>query len=96
MKSETKKSDGPKKAKIAKLDGEASKKSEKPDKKQKVKELNGDSIKEVRKEKKDKSPLDEKKNKMKRKKLLKNNINRMGKNRFRKLKNVLGQQESGP
>ncbi|KAL0172677.1 hypothetical protein M9458_032988, partial [Cirrhinus mrigala] len=31
----TKKSDGPKKAKIAKLDGEASKKNEKPAKKQK-------------------------------------------------------------
>lgn len=93
MKSENKKSGGPK---IAKLDGEASKKSEKPDKKQKVKELNGDSIKEVGKEKKEKSQLDEKKNKMKSKKLLKNNTNRMGKNRFRKLKNVLGQQESGP
>uniref|UniRef100_A0A8C1ZQR1 NOP2 nucleolar protein homolog (yeast) n=1 Tax=Cyprinus carpio TaxID=7962 RepID=A0A8C1ZQR1_CYPCA len=95
VKSENKKSDGPKKAKIPKLDGEASKKSEKPDRKQKVKELNGDSTKEVGKEKKEKSQLEKKKNKMERKKLLKKNINRMGKNKFRKLKNVLGQQESG-
>ncbi|XP_042596688.1 probable 28S rRNA (cytosine(4447)-C(5))-methyltransferase [Cyprinus carpio] len=92
VKSENKKSDGPKKAKIPKLDGEASKKSKKPDIKQKVKELNGDSTKE---EKKEKSQLEKKKNKMERKKLLKKNINRMGKNKFRKLKNVLGQQESG-
>ncbi|XP_059423406.1 probable 28S rRNA (cytosine(4447)-C(5))-methyltransferase [Carassius carassius] len=90
VKSENKKSDGPKGAKIPKLDGEASKKSEKPDKKQKVKELNGDSTKEVGKEKKEKSQLEKKKNKMQRKKLLKKNKNRMGKNKFRKLKNVLG------
>uniref|UniRef100_A0A672PH22 NOP2 nucleolar protein homolog (yeast) n=1 Tax=Sinocyclocheilus grahami TaxID=75366 RepID=A0A672PH22_SINGR len=95
VKSENKKSDGPKKAKIPKLDGEASKKSEKPDEKQKVKELNGDSTKEAGKEKKEKSQLEKKKNKMKSKKLLKNK-DRMGKNKFRKLKNVLGQQESGP
>uniref|UniRef100_A0A671KCV9 Probable 28S rRNA (cytosine(4447)-C(5))-methyltransferase n=1 Tax=Sinocyclocheilus anshuiensis TaxID=1608454 RepID=A0A671KCV9_9TELE len=96
VKSENKKSDGPKKAKIPKLDGEASKKSEKPDEKQKVKELNGDSTKEAGKEKKEKSQLEKKKNKMKSKKLLKKNKDRMGKNKFRKLKNVLGQQESGP
>uniref|UniRef100_A0A673HII9 Probable 28S rRNA (cytosine(4447)-C(5))-methyltransferase n=1 Tax=Sinocyclocheilus rhinocerous TaxID=307959 RepID=A0A673HII9_9TELE len=96
VKSENKKSDGPKKAKIPKLDGEASKKSEKPDEKQKVKELNGDSIKEAGKETKEKSQLEKKKNKMKSKKLLKKNKDRMGKNKFRKLKNVLGQQESGP
>ncbi|KAF4103480.1 probable 28S rRNA (cytosine(4447)-C(5))-methyltransferase [Onychostoma macrolepis] len=96
VKSENKKSDGPRKAKIAKLDGEASKKSEKPDKKQKAKELNGDSTKEAGKEKKEKSQFEKKKNEMKRKQLLlKNNKNRMGKNKFRKLKNVLGQQESG-
>ncbi|XP_052435130.1 probable 28S rRNA (cytosine(4447)-C(5))-methyltransferase [Carassius gibelio] len=89
VKSENKKSDGPKGAKIPKLDEAASKKSEKPDKKQKVKELNGDSTKEVGKEKKEKSQLEKKKNKMQRKKLLKNK-NRMGKNKFRKLKNVLG------
>uniref|UniRef100_A0A671KAG5 Probable 28S rRNA (cytosine(4447)-C(5))-methyltransferase n=1 Tax=Sinocyclocheilus anshuiensis TaxID=1608454 RepID=A0A671KAG5_9TELE len=68
VKSENKKSDGPKKAKIPKLDGEASKKSEKPDEKQKVKELNGDSTKEAGKEKKEKSQLEKKKNKMKSKK----------------------------
>ncbi|XP_073703296.1 28S rRNA (cytosine(4447)-C(5))-methyltransferase [Garra rufa] len=83
----TKKSDGPKKAKIARLDGEASKKSGKPDKKQKAKDLNGDSTKEAGKEKKKGSPF-EKKNKMKKKLLNKNN--RMGKNRFSKLKNMLG------
>lgn len=96
VKSENKKSDGPRKAKIAKLDGEASKKSEKPDKKQMAKELNGDSTKEAGKEKKEKSQFEKKKkNEMKRKKLLKNNKKRMGKNMFRKLKNRLGQQESG-
>ncbi|XP_043117214.1 probable 28S rRNA (cytosine(4447)-C(5))-methyltransferase [Puntigrus tetrazona] len=87
LKSEKKRADGPKNAKIAKLDGEASKKSQKPDKKQNARELNGNSTKG--KEKKEKSQL-EKKNKMKKKKLLKNNKNRMGKNKFRKLKKVLG------
>ncbi|XP_067305211.1 probable 28S rRNA (cytosine(4447)-C(5))-methyltransferase [Pseudorasbora parva] len=85
VKSENKKSDGPKKAKIAKLDGEASKKIEKPDKK--VKELNGDSSKEVVKEKKKGSQFKKKKNVMKRK-------SRIGKNKFNKLKQMLG-QESG-
>ncbi|XP_077064994.1 28S rRNA (cytosine(4447)-C(5))-methyltransferase [Siphateles boraxobius] len=89
VKSENKKSDGPKKAKIAKLDGKTSKKVDKPFKKQKVKELNGDSTKEV-KEKKKGSQF-EKKNKMKKKNLKK----RIGKNKFRKLKNILGQDESG-
>uniref|UniRef100_A0A673FJH6 SAM-dependent MTase RsmB/NOP-type domain-containing protein n=1 Tax=Sinocyclocheilus rhinocerous TaxID=307959 RepID=A0A673FJH6_9TELE len=95
VKSENKKSDGPKKAKIAKLDGEASKKSEKPNEKQKVKELNGDSTKEVVMVKKEGSPFEKKKNKMKRKSLLKKKKNRMGKNRFKKLKNMVGQQKSG-
>ncbi|XDV39879.1 hypothetical protein PO909_009057 [Leuciscus waleckii] len=90
VKSENKKSDGPKKAKIAKLDGKTSKKVEKPVKKQKVKELNGDSTKEVVKEKKKGSQF-EKKNIMKKKNLKK----RMGKNKFKKLKNILGQDESG-
>uniref|UniRef100_A0A8C2JHD8 NOP2 nucleolar protein homolog (yeast) n=1 Tax=Cyprinus carpio TaxID=7962 RepID=A0A8C2JHD8_CYPCA len=90
VKSENKKSDGPKKAKIAKLDGETSKKSAKPNKKQKVKELNGDSTKEVVIEKKKGSQF-EKNNKTKRKNLLKKNKNRMGKNKFKKLKNMVGQ-----
>ncbi|KAK7147759.1 hypothetical protein R3I94_010323 [Phoxinus phoxinus] len=88
VKAENKKSDGPKKAKIAKLDGKTSKKVEKPVKKQKVKELNGDSTKEV-KEKKKGSQF-EKKNKMKKKNLKK----RIGKNKFKKLKNILGEAES--
>lgn len=83
-KSENKKSDGPKKAKIAKLD-EASKKVEKPDKKQKVKEQNGDSAKQVGKEKKG-SQFEKKK---KKKKNIKKN--RMGKNKFKRLKKLLGQ-----
>ncbi|KAK2903327.1 hypothetical protein Q8A67_008040 [Cirrhinus molitorella] len=87
----TKKSDGPKKAKIAKLDSEASKKSGKPDKTQKVEEVNGDSTKKAGTEKKNGSQF-EKKNKMK-KKLLKKNQNRMGKNKFKKLKNMLGKQK---
>uniref|UniRef100_A0A8C1N4Z7 NOP2 nucleolar protein homolog (yeast) n=1 Tax=Cyprinus carpio TaxID=7962 RepID=A0A8C1N4Z7_CYPCA len=90
VKSENKKSDGPKKAKIAKLDGETSKKSAKPNKKQKVKELNGDSTKEVVIEKKKGSQF-EKNNKTKNKNLLKKNKNRMGKNKFKKLKNMVGQ-----
>ncbi|XP_026084800.1 probable 28S rRNA (cytosine(4447)-C(5))-methyltransferase isoform X2 [Carassius auratus] len=90
VKAENKKPDGAKKAKIAKLDGETSKKNEKPDKMQKVKELNGDSTKEVVMEKKEGSQF-EKKNEMKRKNLLKNNTNRMGKNKFRKLKSMVGQ-----
>ncbi|XP_052475086.1 probable 28S rRNA (cytosine(4447)-C(5))-methyltransferase isoform X1 [Carassius gibelio] len=90
VKAENKKPNGPKKAKIAKLDGETSKKNEKPDKMQKVKELNGDSTKEVVMEKKEGSQF-EKKNEMKRKNLLKNNTNRMGKNKFRKLKSMVGQ-----
>uniref|UniRef100_A0A8C1TVP5 NOP2 nucleolar protein homolog (yeast) n=1 Tax=Cyprinus carpio TaxID=7962 RepID=A0A8C1TVP5_CYPCA len=90
VKSENKKSDGPKKAKIAKLDSETSKKSTKPNKKQKVKELNGDSTKEVVIEKKKGSQF-EKNNKTKNKNLLKKNKNRMGKNKFKKLKNMVGQ-----
>lgn len=86
--SQNKKADGPKKAKIAKLDGEASKKVERPDKKQKVKEQNGDSTKGVAKEK---GSQFEKKSKAKRRNLRKK---RIGKNKFKKLKKMLG-QESG-
>ncbi|XP_048009093.1 probable 28S rRNA (cytosine(4447)-C(5))-methyltransferase [Megalobrama amblycephala] len=88
VESQNKKADGPKKAKIAKLDGEASKKVEKPDKKQKVTEQNGDSTKGVEEEEKKKGSQFKKKNKSKRRK-------RMGKNKFKKLKKMLGQQESG-
>ncbi|XP_051722593.1 probable 28S rRNA (cytosine(4447)-C(5))-methyltransferase isoform X2 [Ctenopharyngodon idella] len=88
VKSQNKKADGPKKAKIAKLDGEASKKVERPDKKQKVKEQNGDSTKGVEKEK---GSQFEKKSKAKRRNLRKK---RIGKNKFKKLKKMLG-QESG-
>ncbi|KAK9960582.1 hypothetical protein ABG768_008429 [Culter alburnus] len=92
VESQNKKADGPKKAKIAKLDGEASKKVEKPDKKQKVKEQNGDSTKGVEEEEKKKGSQFKKKNKSKKRNL---RMKRMGKNKFKKLKKMLGQQESG-
>jgi len=89
VKSENKKSAGPKKAKIAKLDGKTSQKVGKPVNNQKVKELNGDSTKEGVKKKK--GSQFEKKNKMKKKNLKK----RMGKNKFKQLKKIIGQDESG-
>ncbi|XP_051576390.1 probable 28S rRNA (cytosine(4447)-C(5))-methyltransferase [Myxocyprinus asiaticus] len=86
IKSDSKKSDGPKKAKIAKFEGEASK-SEKFNKKQ-VKEVNGDAKKKVVEEKEGGSQFEKKKNQTKKK-------NRIGKNQFKKLKKMHGQQESG-
>lgn len=88
-KPDSKKTGGPKKAKIAKLDGEASKKSPKFDKKQKT---NGEAKKEVAEEKKAGSPF-EKKNRKNKKNLL--NKNRMGKNKFKSLKTMLRHKEGG-
>lgn len=89
-KPDSKKTEGPKKAKIAKLDGEASKKSPKFNKKQKT---NGEAKKEVAGEKKVGSPFEKKKNRRNKKNLV--NKNRLGKNKFKNLKKMLGQKESG-
>lgn len=88
-KPDSKKTEGPKKAKIAKLD-EASKKSPKFNKKQKT---NGEAKKEVAGEKKVGSPFEKKKNRRNKKNLV--NKNRLGKNKFKNLKKMLGQKESG-
>lgn len=77
-------SEGPKKAKIAKLDGEASKKSQK---------MNGEAKKEVAGEKKVGSQLQKKKNIRNKKNFGKNN--RMEKNKCKNLKKMFGKKESG-
>ncbi|KAA0703010.1 putative 28S rRNA (cytosine-C(5))-methyltransferase [Triplophysa tibetana] len=89
-KPDSKKTEGPKKAKIAKLDGEALKKSPKFNKKQKT---NGEVKKEVAGEKKVGSPFEKKKNRRNKKNL--GTKNRLGKNKFKDSKKTLGQEESG-